>query len=262
MKRGILTLLTIAAMLLGLMGNASAETPITVKVNGSEIQFPDAHPFIDPSSGRTMIPIRFVSEELGAHVSWNQTTKVVSMLKPGTTTLSIFLKIGENKAKVNGIDKVFDAKAVLVNNRTFVPLRFVSETMGAKVEWLAAERTVVITTPTAAVVKPPENGLPANPPPRPGQIENVEALKRMAAALLVENGILKGTVPNDVVGFVLVQFKGENNTLAKTKYLKPGQSFELKLTDDKGGIALLGQNGTAFGAVGIEYPSMEIVNTH
>lgn len=262
MKRRILTLLTIATMLLGLMGmSASAETPITVKVNGSEIQFPDAHPFIDPSSGRTMIPIRFVSEELGAHVSWNQTTKVVSMLKPGTTTLSIFLKIGENKAKVNGKDKVFDAKAVLVNNRTFVPLRFVSETMGAKVEWLAAERTVVITTPTA-VVKPPVNGLPANPPPRPGQAENVEALKRMAAGLTIENGVLKGSVSNDVVGFVLVQCEGANGKVSKTKYMKPGQSFELKLTDDKGVIGLFGQNGTAFGIVGIEYPSMEIVNAH
>lgn len=239
----------------------AAEQPVKVKVNGAEVKFPDAQPYIDPANKRTMIPIRFVSEELGSHVSWNQKTQVVSMMRAENQTLSIFLKIGENQANVNGVVKKFDAKAVLKNNRTFVPLRFVSETLGAKVEWNEAERTVAISTTTKdSTIKPPVTGTPANPAQRPGQAENVEALKRMAAGFVVENDVLKGTVPSDVTGYALVQFKGENGKVVKTKYMQPGESFELKLTDAKGGIGIAGQNGTAFGSVGIEYPSMEIVS--
>ena len=58
----------------------------------------------------------------------------------------IGLQIGENKALVNGEWKTFDTKPVIVNGRTMVPLRFISETMGAKVDWDGTTRTVYIWT--------------------------------------------------------------------------------------------------------------------
>jgi hypothetical protein len=116
---------------------------IQVRVDNVSVQFPDAKPFIDPFTSRTMIPIRFVSEKLGASVEWDGAKQTVTMTKEGK---QISLKIGEKKAIVAGKQITFDAAATLQNNRTFVPLRFVSEAYGAKVDWLATERLVLITT--------------------------------------------------------------------------------------------------------------------
>ncbi|MDI3481179.1 MAG: hypothetical protein PWQ97_834 [Tepidanaerobacteraceae bacterium] len=110
---------------------------ITIKVNGKEISFPDQQPYINKDS-RTMVPVRFISESLDATVSWNQNTKTVSIKgknKKDGSELAILLKIGENKATVNGRTVIFDTRAELKNDRTMVPLRFVSEVLGAKVTW-------------------------------------------------------------------------------------------------------------------------------
>lgn len=261
---------------------------IQVKVDNVSVHFPDAKPFIDPSTSRTMIPVRFVSEKLGASVDWDGAKQTVIMNKDGK---QISLKIGEKKAVVAGREITFDAAATLQNNRTFVPLRFISETYGAKVEWLASEQLVNITTGTNNFTNPtngtkPSNGIgtgtnptpstgtnpstgtggsgtPFQPPVRPGQAENVEAMKRMVTTFKVENGVLKGTVSNDVKGFVSVQFKAANEgvsePITKTDWLKPNQTFELKITGQEGIITLHGQNGTAFGTVAVDYPSFKII---
>ncbi len=141
-----------AQYLLGTALLTTAVSPVTVladskdiqvKVDDVSVQFPDAKPYIDPSTSRTMIPIRFVSEKLGASVEWDGAKQTVTMTKEGK---QISLKIGEKKATVSGKQITFDAAATLQNNRTFVPLRFVSEAYGAKVDWLATERLVLITT--------------------------------------------------------------------------------------------------------------------
>jgi hypothetical protein len=68
---------------------------------------------------------------------------IVSIDKGG---IHIRMKIGESKATVNGVVKTFDAKSVLTPKyRTMVPLRFVSETLGAAVEWDEKTYTVTIT---------------------------------------------------------------------------------------------------------------------
>ena len=71
-------------MVLGLlltMGAFAAEVPTApeVRVNGTLVSFPDAGPFIDENS-RTMIPVRFVAENLGAQVTWDQTSKTASVV--------------------------------------------------------------------------------------------------------------------------------------------------------------------------------------
>lgn len=102
-----------------------------VKVNGKILDFPDAKPFIDENN-RTQVPVRFVSEALGAEVEWDGSTKVVKITKGDET---VMIKIGEKAIDINGARKEMDTAAIIKNGRTFVPLRFVSEAFGATVEW-------------------------------------------------------------------------------------------------------------------------------
>ncbi|TYP53332.1 phosphodiester glycosidase family protein [Thermosediminibacter litoriperuensis] len=113
---------------------------LTVKVNGAEMAFPDQQPYIN-SEHRTMVPVRFISESLGARVNWDEKNKMVIIEGNGH---KISLKVGDKKATVNGRTVPFDTKAELKNSRTMVPLRFVSEVLGAKVLWDPATRTVEI----------------------------------------------------------------------------------------------------------------------
>lgn len=144
MKKGVFGLIATVMFLLSTgaaLAETGAEKPITVKVDNSVIDFPDAKPFID--NGRTMVPVRFVSQALGATVQWDGAAKTVKMNRQGK---SISLKIGEKRANVNGKAITFDAAAQLRESRTYVPLRFVSEAYGERVDWFAAERVVQITT--------------------------------------------------------------------------------------------------------------------
>lgn len=111
---------------------------VVVIVNGNVVNFPDQQPYIE--NGRTMVPVRFVAEALGAKVDCSK-DGVVSIDRGN---VHIRMKIGESKATVNGVIKTFDAKSVLTPKyRTMVPLRFVSETLGAKVNW--DQETYVVT---------------------------------------------------------------------------------------------------------------------
>ena len=88
-----------------------------------------------------MVPVRFVSESLGAKVSWDNDNRMV-IIQRGNDTIK--LKIGENKAEVNGKTVSFDTAAVLQNDRTMVPVRFISEALGAKVSWNQEKKAVEI----------------------------------------------------------------------------------------------------------------------
>ena len=88
-----------------------------------------------------MVPVRFISESLGAQVEWDNDNRMVIIKKANST---VKLKIGENKADVNGKTVIFDTKAIIRNNRTMVPVRFISEALGAKVSWNQETKTVEI----------------------------------------------------------------------------------------------------------------------
>ncbi|WP_369011777.1 copper amine oxidase N-terminal domain-containing protein [Acetivibrio thermocellus] len=135
----ILTIVLIVTFLLSLPTSA-VELPIRVVVNGTKINFPDAEPFIDENS-RTQVPIRFVGEALGANVSWDGNTKKVTITLNGK---KVVLQIGNKNYEVNGQQKQMDTVALLKESRTFVPVRFVSEALGATVKWNANIRTVYI----------------------------------------------------------------------------------------------------------------------
>lgn len=85
--------------------------------------------------GRIFVPIRDVSERLGANVKWNQQLKTVTINR-GDKEIS--LTLDSNKAKVNGEEIIIDAPAKLEKSTTYVPLRFVSQSLGAEISWSQA----------------------------------------------------------------------------------------------------------------------------
>ncbi len=112
---------------------------IRVKINGNSVAF-DVDPFT--VNDRTMVPMRKIFEVLGAEVTWEDATQTVGATL-GDTKIS--LSIGSDKAYVNGAEKTLDAPAMLKDSRTLVPLRFVSESLGCKVEWDGENNLVKIT---------------------------------------------------------------------------------------------------------------------
>lgn len=119
-----------------------AKENIMITVDNQIVKFPDAQPFMD-SSNRTLVPIRFVSEELGAKVDWNEKTKTVSINQKDKV---VEMQIGSKTIKVDGETKQMDTAPISKQNRTFVPLRFVSEGLGVNVDWLKEVSTVQIST--------------------------------------------------------------------------------------------------------------------
>jgi hypothetical protein len=105
---------------------------IAIYVNGEAIGFPDQLPFLDAAAGRTFVPVRFVAEALGAGVEWQGAQQSLVISKGGK---NIKLAIGATEAYVNGVNMALDAPARLVGGRTMVPLRFISEGIGAAVRW-------------------------------------------------------------------------------------------------------------------------------
>lgn len=124
------------------MGSAVADdNSVRVVFDGTEMDFSgDLAPFTE--NDRTLVPFRKIFEALGMTVGWNEDTKTASGTKEG---LTIELVIGSNIAKVNGEEVTLDVPAMQIQDRTVVPLRFVSEKSGATVEWDEATRTASIT---------------------------------------------------------------------------------------------------------------------
>ncbi len=97
---------------------------------------------------RTMLPARFVAENLGAEVSWDEKEQLVTVngknIKTNETVI-ILVYIGQPNAFVNGETVALDAPAFLENDRTYTPVRFISEYLGASVDWNETGQQVVIT---------------------------------------------------------------------------------------------------------------------
>lgn len=115
---------------------------IQLMVNDAVLEL-DAQPKI--INGRTLVPVRGIFEELGAEVKWDQATQTATMTKDGT---EVRVTIGSKTAYVGGETKNLDVPAQLSqptgNARTLVPVRFISESLGALVGWNNDTQTVVI----------------------------------------------------------------------------------------------------------------------
>lgn len=127
---------------------AETEQGIKVFVNGERTVF-DSPPIIE--NGRTMMPLRAIVEAMGVEVKWNGKLQEIILDKNGEDGLiQIILHIGSSNATVqrNGETSLLalDAPPFIQDDRTLLPLRFLSESMGLKVQWEENTRTVYITS--------------------------------------------------------------------------------------------------------------------
>ena len=141
MKRAVSILLMVVIIIMCV--NVSAQTDVKVTLDGNEIYFPDAKPFIDQRD-RVLVPIRFVSEALGALVDWENESRT-AVIKQGND--EIRYTVYQPMAYLNGEMMVMDTHGILKDERTLVPIRFISELLGCTVVWDEKTATVVITSP-------------------------------------------------------------------------------------------------------------------
>ena len=109
-------------------------------------------------SDRTLVPMRFLFEHLGAEVEWDNDTQTATATIPAQNTAAseasaassavqpqtISFSIDNTTAQVNGQAKTMDVPARMVNDKTMVPLRFLSEQMGYTVTWDQENNTAII----------------------------------------------------------------------------------------------------------------------
>ena len=98
-------------------------------------------------NGRTMLPVRFLAENLGATVAWNEEKQLVTITgkNQNQEDVTIFITIGAANAQINGQSVALEAPAFVDQNRTFMPVRLIAEALGASVDWKEAEQKVIIT---------------------------------------------------------------------------------------------------------------------
>lgn len=158
-----LTTLLVTTALVMVTAVTSFAGDITVKVNGAKVDFPDVKPYTDKNE-RTLVPIRFIADNLGAETSWNE-EKQVATIKKDDKTIDICIRC--KKIFVNGkqvkTDSIGEKKDDI---RTMVPLRFISEMFGAKVGWDAKTLTVTIDTDAKPEVPQEEKEIPRSELPK------------------------------------------------------------------------------------------------
>jgi hypothetical protein len=131
-----------------------AAAQVAVRVDGSSL---DLQPPPIIQAGRVFVPLRGIFERLGASVVYDNGT--INATGNGRT---ISLQIGSTQASINGQTQTLDVAPFIVGASTFVPLRFVSEALGASVDWDDANQVVSISTAGAGPTQTEPGALPAS----------------------------------------------------------------------------------------------------
>ncbi len=244
---------------------------VRVTVQGKEVVFPDAKPYIDPVTGRTMVPVRFVSEALGAKVEWDGAKRTVRMTATydfapsanvATREYQVTLKIGDKKAEVDNRTIHIEQPAVIHDSRTYVPLRFVSESFGQNVEWKKDEKLVVITKLDYWEDRRAYKLSPYDPVSTP-------LLEQFVANLKIEGNKVTGIMPKLPKGYNFSLFyedrsDGKAGNRAYDFYnldrkYKPGEKFSIPFVGQGGNLfaAFYAAGGKGMGSVGVKVPSLD-----
>ena len=143
MRKRFVSLLLLTIILLNVTYTIvlAYEKEISVVLDGEEIVF-DVQPQI--INNRTMVPLRAIFEALDATVEWDEDTQTVTSVKGEK---EIILSIGVDRIIVNGSNKTLDTSPCIVNGRTLVPIRAISEAFNMDVIWNQQTQTVTILSP-------------------------------------------------------------------------------------------------------------------
>ncbi|MBV8602290.1 MAG: copper amine oxidase N-terminal domain-containing protein, partial [Candidatus Eremiobacteraeota bacterium] len=144
------------------------------------ILFNDHHVYAKPDTLRTnrvvaalvrggtiLVPLRSMFEQMGATVSYDGATKTVDVSKPGS---DVKVTVGKPEVTINGEARPLDVPPIIYNGTVLVPVRVISEGMGAYVQWVPEKKTVVVryvplATPAPPPPPPAPTATPAPPPP-------------------------------------------------------------------------------------------------
>ena len=143
MKKVLVSCTLILAMLFAFAASVSAADGeiVTVNVNGAQIQS-DVDAFT--MNDRTMLPFRAILNALGVsddHITWDERVESVEV---STADHFIFMYVGWESAIVDDVQITLDCVAFIKDGRTFVPVRFIAESLGAEVLWDEDTKTVSI----------------------------------------------------------------------------------------------------------------------
>jgi hypothetical protein len=174
---------------------------INLAVNGELVNFPDQKPYIDKNN-RTMVPVRFPAETLGANVDWLPNTRQVHITNKAHDALldtDIMATIDRKDVIVNGQTKFMDTTAVITNSRTMVPVRFISEYLGATVTWHESSRAAHVFTKGQTkeerdkimeqIAQELKKQQPQPQPQLPGQFVKPEGVKKDITVSIGNNNI-------------------------------------------------------------------------
>ncbi|MGV3617051.1 MAG: stalk domain-containing protein [Fimbriimonas sp.] len=133
----------ILAAMLPLLNGATVKTQekLSVLVDGKPVKFVAGQP--RTMKGRVMVPLRGVFEAIGAYVEYDEENRMITAKKNSET---VELKMGEKVARKNGAEIMLDSPPDVVGGTTMVPLRFIAEALGGKVEFDKPNNQVLITT--------------------------------------------------------------------------------------------------------------------
>lgn len=120
--------------------NSADGNSISVYIDGNKLNL-STEP--REENNRVLVPFRDIFQALGAQVQWDSKQQTVTGIKGNK---KIILKLESKYATVDGKQKTLDVPAFTINGRTYVPLRFIGESMGADVKWDSTARTVNLTT--------------------------------------------------------------------------------------------------------------------
>ncbi|HKV44243.1 MAG TPA: copper amine oxidase N-terminal domain-containing protein [bacterium] len=164
MKRfASIALLLACAVLSASVRLAAAQGPIRVYIDGQPVGF-DVPPTV--SQNRVFVPLRGIFERLGATVDYDAPTQHIVAIRGGQT---VELTIGSRQARVNNTAALLDVPAFTIGGRAMVPLRFISESLGASVQWVEASQIILIGSTGASPPLPPQGAQAPPPPAAPGQ---------------------------------------------------------------------------------------------
>lgn len=128
-----------------------ASNDVRIIIDG-EVLTSSPGPFIE--NGRVLVPIRFISERLGAKVEWNNEERLVTITKGNNKVIlriNSHLIIYEGEGRKYGLS---DVAPKIVENRTFVPLRLVSNALGVGIEWSSVTRTAYVDSNQISEITP------------------------------------------------------------------------------------------------------------
>jgi len=149
----------VAALAVTSLPQSAVAQAVSVTINGQPLAL---SPGPIERAGRVFVPLRGIFERLGATVVYASGT--INATKGGTT---VSLQIGSTQATVGGQPQTLDVAPFIVGATTYVPLRFIAQSLGAQVGYDANSRVVAISLAQAMPPPPPRPPRPPMPPPYP-----------------------------------------------------------------------------------------------